>query len=186
MSKAPGLQTGRRMGHRDTEAQRRARRLIPRAKPSPPRRGLACRSIRHRRPLCLCVSVAPLFLLLLAPGCVRNFGTGGTGEMVVPRRVLREVEAIDVSRYAVPAAPLETQPTTTALTRPSTRPAPAEQPITVEEVRRLALRNNLDLRVALVDPAIARTSVSEEQARYEALFTANVDYGRFDSPTASR
>lgn len=118
-------------------------------------------------------------------GC-RDFGTGGTGEWVVRQRVLREIEAVDVAEYAIPAPPLATQPTTTALTRPTTRPAPAERRLLVEDVRRLALRNNLDLRVELLSPSIARASLSEEEARFEALFTANVDYSEFDSPTASR
>jgi outer membrane protein TolC len=124
-------------------------------------------------------------VLITALGC-RDFGTGGTGELVVRQRVLREIEAVDVADFAVPAAPLATQPTTTALTQPTSRPAPAEYRLRIEDVRRLALRNNLDLRVELINPAVARASLTEEQARYEALFTANVDYAKFDAPTASR
>ena len=126
-----------------------------------------------------------LSAVALVSGCFR-FGTGGTGELVVRERTLREIEAVDVSKYAVPAPPLTTQPTTSALTRPTSRPAPVEHPITIENVRRLALRNNLDLRVELINPTIARQSLNEEEARYEALFTANVDYGKFDAATATR
>jgi outer membrane protein TolC len=118
-------------------------------------------------------------------GCMR-FGTGGTGELVVAERELREIEAVDASEYAIPAPPLETQPTTDTLTRPTSRPAAPEYPISIEDVRRLALRNNLDLRVELINPTIARQSLSEEEARYEALFVANVDYGKFDAATATR
>jgi outer membrane protein len=133
-------------------------------------------SLRHAAVVCA---------IVLLSGC-RNFGTGGTDELVVRPRILREIEAVDIAQYAVPAPPLTTQPTTTALTRPSTRLAPAEQRLTIEDVRRLALRNNLDLRVELINPSIARTTLSEEEARFEAVFTANVNYSKFDAPTASR
>jgi outer membrane protein TolC len=123
-------------------------------------------------------------VLVLTAGCFR-FGTGGTGELVVPKRILREIDTVNVSEYAVEAPPLETQPTTQALTRPTSRPAP-EYRLTIEDVRRLALKNNLDLRVELINPSIAQTSLSAEEARFEALFTANVDYTKFDAATASR
>jgi outer membrane protein len=135
------------------------------------------------------LSVLSLFsvssVVAFSGGCIR-FGTGGTGELVVRERTLREIDVVDVADYAVPAPPLATQPTTNALTRPTSRPAPAEYRLLIEDVRRLALHNNLDLRVELINPTIARTSLSEEEARFEALFTANVDYTKFDSATASR
>src|SRR5690349_20283616 len=109
----------------------------------------------------LCFMVPRLFsvasvvsVLTLFPGCIRDFGKGGTGELVVRPRVLREIDAIDVADYAVPAPPLATQPTTQALTQPSTKPTPPEEyRLRIEDVRRLALRNNLDLRVELINPA---------------------------------
>src|SRR3954468_13103328 len=110
--------------HRGTETQRRCR--------------------RSSTPLCLCVSVV-LCICFSVIGC-RNFGTGGTGELVVRQRVLREIDAVEISQFAVPAPPLATQPSTQALTQPSTRPTPPEERrILIEDVRRLALRNNLDL-----------------------------------------
>jgi outer membrane protein TolC len=99
---------------------------------------------------------------------------------------LHEIESVDVADYAVPSPPLATQPSTTALTRPTSRPAPQEYKLAIEDVRRLALKNNLDLRVELVNPSIARTSLTEEQARFEALFTSNVNFSKLDQPTASR
>lgn len=131
-------------------------------------------------------SVVSVFLF--SAGC-RDFGTGGTGELVVPRRILREIETVGMADYATPAPP----PPTTQVTekgavtaRPTSRPAPPEFPLTIERVRQLALRNNLDLRVELLNPAIARTSLSAEEARFESLFTANIDYATFDSPTATQ
>ena len=58
--------------------------------------------------------------------------------------------------------------------------------LSIEEVRRLALANNLDLRVELINPAIARTALTEEEAQYEALFYVDGAWAKTDSPTASQ
>lgn len=57
--------------------------------------------------------------------------------------------------------------------------------LTIEECRAAALRNNLDLRVAVVDPALAAERVSEENARFESAFTLRAAWAEFDQPTAS-
>ena len=131
--------------------------------------------------------------LLWGAGCVRDFGAGGTGETVVPRRTLREVETLDLERLSVPVTPTtepSTRPATVRLasTRPTGGPAdaPSEVSLTLADVRRIALENNLDLKVELLNPSIARTSLTEEQARYEALFTTNASYSKTDSPTATQ
>jgi len=116
-------------------------------------------------------------------GC-RDAGMGGTGEIVVSRETLREIEAAEPRDFAVAT------PTIAPTTLPSTRPA-ATQPladvkITIEEMRRLALENNLDLRVELFSPAIARENLSAAEAEFESIFTTGVDYSTFDTPTASQ
>lgn len=170
--------------------------------PSPPRAALPW--------LALILAAALPFV----PGC-RRFGTGGTGETVVPRDRLRRIDPLDLDAYNRPELPAsrpsvqpETGPTTgpttspaagspttaaaagEALGRPATRPAngspPAQVPVTLADVRRLALENNLDLKVELLNPTIARQSLTEEEARFEALFTANVALSKIDSPTASQ
>lgn len=45
--------------------------------------------------------------------------------------------------------------------------------ISIEQVRALALSNNLDLRVQLIAPDIAKTGVTEEEAKFQAVFFAN-------------
>jgi len=57
--------------------------------------------------------------------------------------------------------------------------------LTIEEARAAALRNNLELEVALVDPTIANQSISEEEARFEASFNLVARYNNTDSPTSS-
>ena len=61
----------------------------------------------------------------------------------------------------------------------------AELAISLEECRALTLENNLDLKVELVNPAIAAERVSQEEAQFEATFTANVDFSDTDTPVAT-
>ena len=116
-------------------------------------------------------------------GC-RDAGIGGTGERVVSREVLRQIETSNLEESAV--AP----PTTVPTTLPSTRAATTTQPLkevnlTIEEVRRLALQHNLDLTVELYTPAISRENLNAAEAEYEALFTGSVNYSTFDTPTST-
>jgi outer membrane protein TolC len=108
--------------------------------------------------------------------------------MVVPRGQLRVIEPtnMDALSTRVPV----TAPTTGPATLPAVLPEPLrgmrEVPLTIEAARRLALENNLDLRVDLLGPAIARATLGQEAARFEALFTTDVSYSTTDQPTASR
>jgi len=45
--------------------------------------------------------------------------------------------------------------------------------LSIAEVRALSLANNLDLRVQLVAPDIARTTITEEEAKFNSVFFAN-------------
>jgi outer membrane protein len=139
-------------------------------------------------------------------GCA-NYGTGGTGEWIVPRQRLRDVQTLDLA--AVSRTPPQVMPATTmpAVARaappggvvtaagattapmvvpPTSQPLAGERPITLDEVRQLALQNNLDIKVELFNPAIASESVSTERAAYEAVFITNANYSTLDEPTASR
>jgi len=63
---------------------------------------------------------------------------------------------------------------------------PAEEiTLTLEQCRALTLGNNLDLKVQLVNPAIAAERISQEEARFEALFSANGGVGKTDTPVPS-
>jgi len=125
--------------------------------------------------LALCVTAC------LFAGC-RDAGIGGTGEMVVPRQTLREIEAVDPANYVV-ATP-STTPSTQPSTRASTQPL-KDVKLTIEEVRRLALQNNLDLKVSLFSPAISKQNLNANEAAFESIFTGSIDYSTFDTPTAS-
>ncbi|MCC6908660.1 MAG: TolC family protein [Phycisphaerales bacterium] len=55
--------------------------------------------------------------------------------------------------------------------------------LSIEECRALALQYNLDLGVALLNPTITRENITQEEARFESLFFANIRQSVFDQPT---
>ncbi len=127
-------------------------------------------------------------LIMAVPGFTgcRDSGVGGTGEWVVPRRTFRQIDAVDPSDFGdAPATVPSTAPSTLPSTRPVTGPV-REVPLTLAEVRVLALENNLDLRVERFNPSIARQGISEEEARFESLFTTTIEYTDSDQPTATQ
>lgn len=124
-------------------------------------------------------TTAAIASVLVMAGC-RKFGTGGTGEYIAPKQQLREIEPLALSPTSRPA----TIPTTLHWTS-STQPLPADVKLSLTDARRMALANNLDLRIELFNPQIARESLNAERARYDALITANVNYSKLDTPTAS-
>lgn len=120
-----------------------------------------------RRRLPFRVLVGSLLVIGIV-GCRDDFGTGGTGELVIPHREFQEVSSLDLHASA-------------ATTRPATEPAlPTTQPgpevtLSIEDCRRLALANNLDLRVTSFNPAIAHTTLTAAEAQFEAVFFTNLN-----------
>jgi len=135
---------------------------------------------------CLAVSISIVACAIASATSLscRDAGIGGTGEIVVPRETLREIETSDPADFAV--APPTTAPTTLPSTRPASTQPLKDVKISIEEVRRLALQNNLDLKVTLFAPAISRQNLNVSEADFESLFTASVDYSTFDTPTATQ
>ncbi|MFA6046863.1 MAG: TolC family protein, partial [Phycisphaerales bacterium] len=58
--------------------------------------------------------------------------------------------------------------------------------LTLEECRADTLKNNLDLKVAVVDPTIAAEATTQEEAKFNSIFTLNAGYQDLDTPTASQ
>ena len=114
-----------------------------------------------------------ILLSFIITGCGNDAGIGGTGEIVVPVQTLREVNAFEPAK--APASQPTSKPTT----------APAQVELSIEQCRRFALQNNLDLKVDLLNPTIAKESLSAAEAQYEALFVANSSFGTTDAATAS-
>jgi outer membrane protein len=111
--------------------------------------------------------------------CACDFGKYERG-YPVSEDVLRRVEAARLEE--VSEGPPTTLPATQPATLPATR-AVGEVRLTIEEVRRDALENNLDLRVELFNPTIARESINEERARFESTFFADARYESVDPPS---
>jgi outer membrane protein len=134
-----------------------------------------------------CLELAATAICLVVAGCTFNAGRGGTGELVVPPERLRAVEPATMEQIES-SAPKAAKANLTTL--PTTLPAPLQEQrevtLTIEAARRLALENNLDLRVELFEPAVARESLGEEEGRFEALFNTQANYDKTDAPTATR
>ncbi len=118
-----------------------------------------------------------LVCLLLFVGCVQDPFAGEPLTRDAVRDRLRRIDPVQLEGYAeqaeaedAPAEPVE---------------PPAELEVSLEQCRVWALEHNLDLRVALVDPALAETAVQQEEARFEALFFGSLNYSDNQSPTAS-
>ncbi len=73
----------------------------------------------------------------------------------------------------------------TPLKYDTNKPEAAELSLSLEECRALMLENNLDLKVELINPAIAAERVSQEEAQFEATFSATTGYNKMNSPVAS-
>ena len=47
----------------------------------------------------------------------------------------------------------------------------------------MTLKNNLDLKVQLIEPTIAAKQVSAEEAKFESSFFTNLTYSNIDQPS---
>ena len=63
------------------------------------------------------------------------------------------------------------------------KPAEKEITLSIEQCRAMTLKNNLDLKVQLIEPTIAATQVSEEEAKFESSFFSNLTYGNINQPS---
>ncbi len=114
---------------------------------------------------------------LCAAGCQNDlFRAAETPYTAAPER-LKAIEPVDLSKvqYGPPVPAEEAMQRATAGGFQPTK-YDGTRTMTLAEVRALSLANNLDLRVQLIAPDIARTRISEEEAKFEGLFFA--DYQR--------
>jgi outer membrane protein TolC len=116
-------------------------------------------------------------------GCTNPFATRQSDRAKqVPQERLRTVDRLDLEPYAQPAPPPPKAGETPA--RPPSRFEGVEKlDLSLDQVRAATLENNLDLKVALVDPVIAGQALREEEAKFEAVFTPSIRYIEDDNPT---
>lgn len=136
--------------------------------------------------------------LVLLPGCTAYFDTAPKLELThkVEERLKRD--------EALPLQPLSKTPPQTLdravaeakakrlalkLDAPpvileKTKPKISEESrkLSITDVRGMALANNLDLKIALIEPNIAATYVSEERAKFDDLIFANAKYSNKSTP----
>jgi outer membrane protein TolC len=136
-------------------------------------------------PRARCIGQVPFALcsLLLVSGCTSPLAPESPRTKRLTPETLRTIHPLTLPEAPKPdpAVP-PPDPAETAKSRFAGR---SEIPLTIEEARAQTLANNLDLKVALVDPTIASERVNEEEARFEAAFTTRALWQDTDAPTAS-
>jgi len=92
---------------------------------------------------------------------------------------LDKIETVQLKEQSK-SKPVSIEQATEQLAKTVTEPNEARPTVslTLEEVRAAALANNLDLKVELVDPAIARQAVDIERAKFESVFFGSARYSR--------
>ena len=113
--------------------------------------------------------------IIAASGCKTGVFDNDDARWRPPAEQLKRIDALDpVQRSSEPPVSLEdaAKKSLDEVTAPSSPPRePLE--LSIEDVRSAVLRNNLELRTALVDPSIAQQNLSAEQAKFESAFFAS-------------
>jgi len=131
--------------------------------------------------------------LAILPACSNPFTSDESDYgRRVPLERFKELETVDLQKYrqehgAKPLPDLSKPGEADRLSAEARARfgALGKADLTLEQCRASALERNLDLKVALVSPAIARQSISEEEGRFDAAFTLRGLYQNNDSATAS-
>jgi len=122
---------------------------------------------------CLLVFFAVLAMCLLMEG--KSVFAAGSPDTEVPAEKLRQIESLQLQKA---------EPGRKEVAEVNVAPA-KELTFTLEQCRALALENNLDLKVQLINPTIAAQRVTEEQAKFEAAFFTNVSFYGNNTPAVS-
>jgi outer membrane protein len=135
----------------------------------------------HRRYVCLWFII--VFALLLVAGC--------------PAPTLKEdpkIEALTMGLDRIDTVqpkdlsdspPVSVEQATKQVTEQISEPnesVPVVE-LTLEQVRAATLANNLDLKIDLIDPAIAQRTVDVERAKFEATFYGSATYSASETET---
>lgn len=119
-------------------------------------------------------------ILVLAPisltGCLDYFSNDGPYKVKIAPEKFHHIEALELRGVAEEVE----EPIVDVNAEPA-----KELTLTLEQCRALTLGNNLDLKVQLINPAIAAQRVSQEQAKFESAFFSNASYATTDTPTST-
>ncbi len=113
-------------------------------------------------------------------GCQGLSGRDPFLKMDVPPRRLRQIDPLDLE--AMSAHEEESLESPDAEEGVRSEAPPKELKLALGDCRVIALENNLDLKVYLISPTIARETLSEQQAVFEPSLLANFTYTRSETP----
>jgi outer membrane protein TolC len=114
---------------------------------------------------------ASVALAAALAGCQSPADRYGLHELGVSPQQIHEIDPLELPKA-------EPQSVT-----PETRQAvPENIELSLEQSRALALENNLQLKTALIGPAIAGAQLNAEEAKFEAAFFADVQYLQSEIP----
>lgn len=119
--------------------------------------------------------LVPLAALVAAvPGCRSGLFEGDGSKWRADDAQLKRIDAMDPAAVSTaPAVSLEDAARKSLDEISVAEPPKDPVALTIADVRAAALANNLELRTALVDPAIARANLSAEEAKFEGAFFAS-------------
>lgn len=142
--------------------------------------------------------IGVLSAVFLLPGCAAYFDTAPKPELsekVVQRLESEESLALAPLSSSTPQTldtaiaendanrtKLNLSLPTFPLAQTAEKQPETNRQLSIAEARAMGLSNNLDLKIALTEPGIAATYVSEEQAKFDDLIFANVKYSNKDTP----
>jgi outer membrane protein TolC len=123
------------------------------------------------------LSVAVLSGLFLFAGCSHIFSGKDHYTYIVPQEKLQQIDILELAEAKGTGAEKISIDEEGEKT-------PAELKLTLEECRALTLENNLNLKVQLIEPAIAAERVNAQDARFEAVFSIDAEESKTNSPVA--
>ncbi|MFZ4430047.1 MAG: TolC family protein [Phycisphaerales bacterium] len=130
-----------------------------------------------------------LALLAGLAGCSSRFDPFSRRDEDYARRVamerLREVQVTTLEEHRKPApGPGEAVPTSEEVVKARFEGL-ERRDVSLEACRQSALERNLGLKVAMIDPTIAKERVTEEDSKFAAAFTTRAGWRNLDDATAS-
>ena len=140
-------------------------------------------SIKKSKLVSYLLTVVLLTGCILFAGCSHIFSGKSKHTYTVPEEKLQQIDTLELTE-AKDVKELKDAEEEKPVSKHKEIIAPAKMTLSIEECRALALENNLDLKVKLIDPAIAAETLSEAEAKYEATFSVNAIYQQTNTPVA--
>jgi outer membrane protein len=128
------------------------------------------------KPASLLIPFIAVCGIVLSSGCIHLKGNDDHYEFIASPEMLRQIEPIELN---------EAEEEDEVYTPDRGEPELSEFEISLEECRALALENNLDLKVQLISPTMAAENVTQEEARFDATFSAGTTYTKINAPVAT-